>query len=189
MLFPRMRLQGQRELEELAREVAAVTTYDESEVVGMVQALSRRMAKAMAEGWSVKIGGMGVFTPALGLRKGKERETDEGRGTRRNANSICISRIHFKADKRLIKETDNLCRLERTTERFRTSSERYSPAERLALAQAYLAEHGYMTVGDYAALTGLLRDAAAKELRRWKADEASGLTSQGRGSHKVYVKR
>ena len=47
----------------------------------------------------------------------------------------------------------------------------------------------YITVADYAALTGLLRNAAAKELRRWAEDKSSGIGSSGRGTHKVHVRR
>ena len=64
-----------------------------------------------------------------------------------------------------------------------------TPEERLGLAREFLETHSYLTVSDYAALTGLLRNAAAKELRRWAEDETSGIGRSGRGTHRVYVRR
>ena len=79
--------------------------------------------------------------------------------------------------------------LERSDWKFRKSSTRYTPEERLGLAREFLETHSYLTVSDYAALTGLLRNAAAKELRRWAEDETSGIGRSGRGTHRVYVRR
>ena len=143
----------------------------------------------MGEGRSVKIDGLGIFTPTLGLREGFERESGEPDEQRRNAMSICISGVRFKPDKTLLRETAGQCTLERTSWKFRKSSQRYTPQERLKLAQDYLAEHSFMTVADYERLTGLLHTAAACELRMWRETEGSGISCHGRGSHRVYVAR
>ncbi|MCG4738772.1 DNA-binding protein, partial [Bacteroides intestinalis] len=47
----------------------------------------------------------------------------------------------------------------------------------------------YMRVNDYCQLTGLLRNTAAKELKHWREMPETGITTNGRGSHKLYVKR
>lgn len=57
------------------------------------------------QGYSVKIENLGVFTPALGLMKGRERESGEEDDTKRNAVSICLKDIHFKVDKELLHRT------------------------------------------------------------------------------------
>lgn len=189
VLFPRMRLWGQMDLDEITKNICRASTFTPGDVKGLVQALSEEIARGMAEGRSVKIDGIGVFTPALGLREGFERETGKEGERRRNATSICVSRIHFRADKELLQETARHCRLERSAWKFRKSSTRYTPEERLRLAKEHLETRPYITVADYAALTGLLRNAAAKELRRWAEDKSSGIGSSGRGTHKVYVRR
>ena len=189
VLFPRMRLWGQMDLDEITKNICRASTFTPGDVKGMVQALSEEIARGMAEGRSVKIDGIGVFTPALGLREGFERETGKEGERRRNATSICVSRIHFRADKELLQETASHCRLERSTRKFRKSSTRYTPEERLRLAKEYLETRPYLTVANYAALTGLLRDTARKELNNWVEDKSSGIGSSGRGTHKVYVRR
>lgn len=189
VLFPRMKLWGQTDLDEITRQICRASTFSPGDVKGLVQALAGEIAFAMAEGKSVKIDGIGTFTPSLGLREGFERETGEPDGTRRNAMSIYLKSVHFRADKALLEQTARHCDLKRATWKFRKSSTRYTPEQRLALAQQYLESHPTLTVADYARLTGLLHNAAARELRRWREDETSGIDTQGRGTHKVYVKK
>ena len=95
--------------------------------------------------------------------------------------------INFRVDKRLVQETDQGCVLERGPVcRLRRSP--YTREERLQLALDYLGENGVMRVMDYARLTGLSRSTAARELKAFRQDPASGLTFSGRGTAKVYVR-
>ena len=77
VLYPRMVIRQQASLEQIAERIQHASTYSKGEIIGLVQELARQIAAEMAEGKSVKIDGLGVFTPALGLRKDKERETGE----------------------------------------------------------------------------------------------------------------
>lgn len=189
VLFPRMRLSGQDTLEDIARMVCRYSTFSPAEVRGVMLALTEEIARSMAEGRSVKIDGLGTFSPVLGLRPGFERETGEANGTRRNATAICVKGVNFRADKSLVRLTAVNCHLERSPQKFRRSSNRYTPEQRLKLAQDYLSTHAFMTVSIYQALTGLLHSSAVRELRRWAAQEDSGIDRQGRGTHRVYVKK
>ena len=188
VLYPRMRIQGQVDLKQLAEQMSFASTFAAAEIVGVVQSLTRAMAWEMAQGRSVKIDGLGIFTPALGLRKGVERESAEPGSTKRNAASIHVKDINFRADKELVSETDLNCTLERSERKFRRSSRQYTPEQRLRLAQEYLTQCPRMTVGDYSALTGMVRSTAAAELRRWAALPESGIGTAGRGTHVMYVK-
>lgn len=187
LLYPRMELQEVCGLDELARRVAAGTTFGVGEVTGVISQVARWMAVMMGQGRPVKLDGVGTFTPALGLKKGREREEPDGSGARRNAASIEVSGVHFRVDKELVRELRRSCRLERSPEQRRLSRPTCSPEERLALAQAYLRRHPVMRVADYAALTGLSRTTAGQELRRWAQAEGSGIGAQGMASHRVYV--
>lgn len=189
ILFPRMKLSGQTSLEEIAQNISHAGTFTPGDVKGLVQSLVEEIAGAMASGRSVKIDGLGIFTPALGLREGFDRETGNDDDVQRNAASLCVNAIRFKADKGLVMRTDTACRLERAPEKFRQSSSSHTPEERLRMAQDYLNAHPFMTIDDYCALTGLLRYTASRELKQWKDDQATGITTSGRGTHKVYVKR
>lgn len=189
ILFPRLRLQGCIDLDYIARQIADGTTYASSEVEASVKEVARWMAYYMGQGYSVKVDGVGTFTPSLGLREGKERESGQEGAVRRNAASICVRDIKFRADRELVKATNRECKLERSQRKFQRSSTRYTPQERLALALRYLETHETLSVGDYCALTGLLQDKAARELRGWAQDPESGIATRGRGTHKVYARR
>lgn len=189
VLYPKMRLCGSVGIDRVAVQAARETTFAESEVKAIVMMVADQMACFMAQGYAVKIDGIGTFTPSLGLREGFERETGEKGERRRNAASICVRGVNFRADKELVAEVKKRCSLERSKRKFSRSSDRYTPAERLALAQRYLEQHGSLTVGDYCALTGLLRSMAARELCRWSADPETGIGTSGVGSHKIYVKK
>lgn len=187
--FPRMKITGRRDLDYLAKSISEGNTFTQGDIVGIVKALALHIAWEMGNGNSVKIEGIGTFTPKLGLLKGVEREQGDGKGQKRNARSICVSDINFRADKEFVRETWRYCDLQRSSRKPRRSSTKYTPEQRLSIAQQYLEQHPMMTVGIYSYLTGLLHDAAAKELRKWAAMPGSGIGTQGRASHKVYVKR
>ena len=189
VLYPRMKLWGQVDLDYLASHINYASTFTPGDIIGIVKALTQAIASEMAQGHSVKVDGLGVFSPSLGLRKGTERESGEPEGRKRNAVSICLDNINFRADKELIQETGMRCKLDRSKWKFQRSSQRYTAEQRLKLAQDYLQRHPLMKVKDYCDLTGLLRDAAARELKRWSEDVETGIDYTGRGSHKVYIKR
>lgn len=189
VLYPRMKLWGQVDLNYLASHINYASTFTPGDIKGLVTALTEAIAREMGEGHSVKIDGLGVFTPSLGLRDGVERESGEPGGHKRNAMSICIKNINFRADKDFIQETGTHCRLDRSEWKFQHSSKRYTAEQRLKLAQDYLEQHPLMNVTDYCKLTGLLRDAAARELKLWDETPDTGIGHTGRGSHKVYIKR
>ena len=186
--YPRLILDGQTTTDELAGAIAAATTFGAGEVKGLLGALAERLAVEMRRGKSVKLDGIGTFTAALGLREGFEAETP-GAAARRNARSICVKGVSFRPDKALVSATGRGLSLERVGGRAAASSDRYTPAERAAMALAFLDERPVLRVADYCRLTGLRPTRAREELRRLAADPQSGLAADGKGSHRVYVKR
>ncbi len=186
-VFPRIKLSGQTNLDEIAENISHESTFTPAEIKGIVQSLAKTIAKSMARGNSVKIEGLGIFTPAIGLREDAEQNS---KGEQRyNPTSLCINSVRFKADKALVAETDSMCELERSQEKFKQSSQKHTKDERLAMALAYLSENQFMTIDDYCALTGLLRYTASLELKNFAADSSTGITTSGRSTHKVYVKK
>ena len=149
--------------------------------------VSEELSRLMAMGYSVRIDGLGTFNAKLGVRKDKEQDTFEEGEQKRNAKSIEVCGIGFRADKDLIAKTDQECDLERGgVSRLRVS--KYSLEERMALARQYLEQNPFMRVMDYAALTGLSRSKASIELRQLYQRPDAGFEAQGRGSHRVYVR-
>ena len=189
ILFPRMKLWGQIDLDYLASRINHGSTFTHGDIIGITKALTEAIAHEMGQGFSVKIDGLGVFSPALGLREGFERESGEEGGHKRNAASICVKNINFRADKEFIYETGNHCTLNRSEWKFQRSSKHYTAEQRLKMAQDYLKTHPLLKVTDYCELTGLLRNAAARELKQWTEMPETGIDYTGRGSHKVYITR
>lgn len=88
-----------------------------------------------------------------------------------------------------MKLTDKNCNLERSQHKFARSSQKYTAEERLELVQKYLNTNHFITVNEYAALTGLCRTPAAKEIKALSQQPDSGIDSMGRGTHRVYIRK
>lgn len=189
LLYPRMVITDCCPTAELAERIAATSTFSPGEAAGLIRQLADEMAAVMASGRSVRLDGIGTFTPTLALEHDKKREAPDGSGSRRNATSIRVGGVGFRVNRRLVSETDRLCHLERAACNFVRQRSPYTPEERLTRALTYLADHPWLTVADYAQLCRLSRTTAGRELRRWLADPSSGLTAKGSGSHRVYVRR
>ena len=145
------------------------------------------MAELLGKGYSVTIDGLGTFKASIGLEEDKEMDTFDGDETKRNARSLRLTGINYRADKTLIKNANQHCKLERAGE-SRLHHTPYSKEERLKLALQYLEANGAMRVAQYMELTGLSRTKATLELKEFRQDISTGITFIGRGSAKVYVK-
>lgn len=189
LLHPRMVIERCCGTEELARMMARGSTFGEGEIAGLIRAVGRCMAQLMAGGCSVRLDGIGTFTPSLALREDKERERPDGTGQKRNARSVRVGGVNFRAERAWVADVDRLCELERGTGQRRISRSRYAPEERLGLALRHLETHPTLNVSTYAALTGLGRNKASEELRHWAALPESGIGVQGFGSHRLYVRK
>ena len=150
--------------------------------------LSNELARKQADGYSVTLDGVGTFRATIGVKEEKEMDTLDGDEVKRNAQSLELKGVNYRADSELVKKGRSHCRLERAgTGRVNRSP--YTKAERLQLAKDFLSTDAkpYMKLSDYAELTQLSRSSASIELRAFAADPGSGLKACGRGSHIVYV--
>ena len=146
------------------------------------------LAELLAEGYSVTIDEMGTFKATVGLVDDKEMDSFEEGTPKLNARSLRVDGVNFQADKRLIANVDSRCDLKRAGV-SRLCRSPFTKEERLQKALEYLNAHGAMKVKDYMELTSLSHTVAAKELREFEHDAASGITSIGRLAGKVYVRR
>jgi predicted histone-like DNA-binding protein len=178
-------LSGEEFIEIMAGRHAGVNPAMVKQVLYQV---AEDMAFYMAMGYTVTLDGIGTFRPSLGMKRGKQMEEMDENATKRNAQSICVNNINFRAAKRLIKRTNSECELERSgTHKLHQSP--YNKEERLKLAQDFLEEHPYMRVENYISLTKLSRASATRELRELSKQPDSGIGWTGRGSCKLYVKK
>jgi len=160
----------------------------EADITRVIIATAGHLGKLLGQGYSVTLDGIGTFKATIGLEEEKEPDTLDGTEPKRNAQSLQLKGVNFRADKQLIKTASSNCKLKREgTARIHRSP--YSKEERLALALKHLEKHGAMKVSDYVNLTGLSQTAARMELKEFRQDPNSGIDFIGRGSAKVYVKK
>ena len=160
----------------------------EGDIIRVLMATADHLGELLGEGYSVTLNGIGNFKATIGLEEDKELDTLDGNETKRNARSLQLKGVNYRADKELIKKASQHCKLEREgIARIHRSP--YSKEERLTLALEYLEKHGAMKGANYMELTGLSRTAATLELQEFRRDITSGIDFIGRGSAKVYVKR
>ncbi|MBQ8127145.1 MAG: DNA-binding protein [Prevotella sp.] len=158
-----------------------------SAVVGVLAHVTHELALTLADGYSVSIDGLGTFATRLGVRADKEQDGFGADEQKRNAASIEVSGISFRADRSLVSDVNGHCRLEAGGARLLHRSP-YTPEERAERARRYLDENTVMRTDDYARLTGLSRTMASLELRELCKAPDSGITSRGRKSGKVYIR-
>ena len=142
----------------------------------------------LGDGYSVTLDDWGTFKATLGLEEGKEKDTIDGSESKRNARSLYLNGINFQADKKLVRNARQRCKLERAGI-VRVKRSPYTKEERLQKALGYLEENKVLKVSQYMELTGLAHTTAANELRAFSRDSASGIISVGRGPAVVYVKK
>ena len=73
--YPKFARIDNASIKELAQRVGDVSGFSAGDIEGVLLQTAIEMAHLMAEGRSVKIDGIGTFTPALALCRDKERET------------------------------------------------------------------------------------------------------------------
>jgi len=160
----------------------------EADITRIIIAAADHLGELLGKGYSVTLKDIGTFKATIRLTEDKELDTLDGNEPKRNARSLRLKGVNYRADKALIRKAAQYCELEREgTARIHRSP--YSKDERLNLALEYIGKHGAMKVADYMALTGLSHTSAALELKEFRQAPTSGLDFIGRGSAKVYVKR
>lgn len=196
-LFPRLIDVRPMEHDKLVKYISETTGLGKGAIMGVLGILAERMASWMSEGYSVKIDGLGRFTPSLKLREGTEREeadseSDESGAKRnhRNARSIEVGSVNFKADKQFVLAINKQISLVRSPYQstIRPNSSPYTREQRLELLKGFLAENPFIKCQQYMQLTGMSKSSATKELRAFSDDPSTGILASGRAPHRVYVK-
>lgn len=183
-LYPRMRILGQIGTEQLVEDMSRGTTFNKAEAKALLELFADRVSSLMAMGYSVKVDGFGSFAPGLGLKKGVEREVIGG-NTRRNAQSVEVSKVYFRPDKNLIISTNMKCDLSRIKRMRRKTAAVGTVEERLSQLLDYLREHHLISIREYANLTGHSILMAGKELRQFRSQ--GHITTRGRRTHILYT--
>ena len=188
-VYPKLKNMGRLTYEEVVDWMVQNCHVPASNVRGVVSALSQTIAQLTARGHSVKIDGLGTFSARLGYAPDVEPE-EMNAPHKLNGDQFCVSGMNFRPDKMLLSEATSRAHLKRSRRTVKLNEVRTTPEERLAQLTRFLESHEFARVSDYWKLSGLSRSGATKELQRFAAEaDATGITTSGRGSHKVYVKK
>ena len=151
-------------------------------------AVCEQLATELGKGNNVRIDGLGTFHAKLGLNNftpGRVMDTFKEGTTKRNAASLGVTGVGYKADKEFVKKIAGKCKLKRGGEdRIRKS--KYTKDERIERAIQFLRRESFMHVKDYARLNGLSYSTAYRELDHDLVGESAVITSRGSKSAKIY---
>ena len=185
-VYYRMKIQRNMDMEDFVERITYPGSgLSKGNVMQVMTTVAEYLAYCMAEGQSVTLDGIGTFTPRLGVVKDKEIDSLDGDEPKRNARSIEVNGINYRADKELVRETNLRCDLRRGGI-SRVWKSPFTEEERRTRALDYLHEHPFLRIQDYMAITGLKRrsyyDSAA--IRRvgspYRVMEATGCMSAGK---------
>ena len=177
-----------KSFQEFVSQCAREGHMEESLIVAVMSLVSEKLALNMAEGYSVKLDGLGTFNAKLGMRSNVLQDAFEPGEPSHNAMSIQVTGVGFRADKELVRNTTRKCQLKRGGV-SRIKKSKLTLEERIGKARDFLQKNHFMRVPDYVRLTGLSRTAASMELRKLALNPSSGITSRGERSQKYYVLR
>ena len=186
--YYRMETARRVSMEEFVESIAmpghGITAGEAKQVLGQA---AQTLAMLLSEGCAVTIDGIGTFKATVGVRDDKEQDAFAPDEPQRNAQSIEVNGVHYRVDKGLVRDINVQCTLVRGKQ-GRIKRSPYTLEERISRAIAYIEEHDYLTVKDYAELNGLSVSTASVELRTLRSDASSGLRTVGKRSGLMYVK-
>lgn len=167
-------------------EVSHMSGINKSIILGALAAVSSRMDFYLEHGHSVKIEGLGTFSPALAQKK-------EDEPTKRYATydqrGVYLSTINFLPDRDWIKRLRLSSKPKFSGQTYHQRGERFTKEERLQRAIDFIRENGLMRVAEYQMLVRCAHTSACDELRAFARNPECPIESRGKGSSLVYVLR
>lgn len=193
---------------EFVKMVAHRHGFSETIIEGVLLDVASELELLLGEGATVTVPGIGSFS--LGIRLSEERKQQleeeqeaaaeaEEAGKRKkpkvtepNAVNLELHHINFRLDKDLFQEVKNRFRKQKLQRIYGKEGSRITiddkkQSERIAAAHRFLAKNTFMHIADYAEVTGLSYSSAQRELNELVKFKHSGITSQGLGSHRVWM--
>ncbi len=194
-VFPKMQTYSLHDYDTVIKHMRDYAgNFSEGMIRGVFDALVSVMESWMPLGHTIKIDGLGVFSLSLGFDESSPSEKEMAKNPNEEPKTkyrhVCIKGINFKPDAQLLQELNREASFDRVQSDVKVPKKtKLTPAERLEKAKAIIDKHGFMTLSDYANATGLSRAAASIDLKNLVAAPASGITTRGSHSHKVWVAR
>lgn len=194
----RLKHKGRVDGNDFIKEVVHRSGYNKAVITGVLVGVAEELAEQLGSGFAVELPGIGVFSIGVKMKTDKKRgeeEMTETEGKTPDARSLRLDHINFRKNKDFFSEVDDYFGKQKISrvygkEGVRIKKSKYPQVKnRMIVAREFLASHPFMTVRDYATITGLSYSAAQRELKTSWNDPAYGITAEGNGSHRVYILR
>jgi predicted histone-like DNA-binding protein len=181
VVYPKIQTYTTHDFETVLEHMKTYANVSTGTMRAVLEALAMTMTSWMPLGHNIKVDGLGTFSLSLGY---------EGKELKEKYNHIYIKGINFKPDPELLADLNKESNFERSEMEVKSPKKsELSLEERIAKAKAVIEEKGFMTLNDYARITGFRRTASSLDLKKIVASPTSGITTQGSGSHKVWIKK
>lgn len=178
--------------EEFINEVAHRSVLSRGTLLAALTSIADLLPQYLAKGNTVRLEGIGLFTPTLTMRDDRPVSEADGEGNevQHNARNVVLDTVRITPDRELVSETRKECRPvhDRFMDNQQAMSTPFTREERLHKAIEYLETVPMLTVAEYMRLTGLRHTMAANELRSFATGPDAQLKMQGRGSHRYYTR-
>lgn len=194
----RLKHKGRIGGEQFIKEVVHRSSYNKAVITGVLIGVADELAEQLGKGFAVELPGIGVFNIGVKMKTNKKQADSEGNETEEktlDARYLRLDHINYRKNKDLYKAVDEQFRKQKISrvygkEGVRIKKSKYPQVKnRMIVAREFLANHPFMTVRDYATITGLSYSAAQRELKASWEDPAYGIAAKGYGSHRVYILR
>ncbi|MDD4609993.1 MAG: hypothetical protein WCQ82_05265 [Bacteroidaceae bacterium] len=156
--------------EDIAEIIQERSTFNRADVMGLLEALTEVTLARIERGYTVQIGRLGTLSMSLSSEKVKDKHSIR-------AESVYFNGLHFKASSYA---TDKLKHL--TAHRSEQKKERsiLKREERTRVVMHYLQKNQWITIREYAKLTGLSRRAAQQDMQQYVANKELSKKSVGK---------
>ena len=154
---PRLRLNGKVSTAQLRARIQKHCTLTETDVVAVLDALSRAMGEELAEGKQVHLDGIGFFRPNL-VSTGPVTEK-----TKRKNTKVRLKGIVYRPDQLLMDEVGKV-KVQRT--RFSFHSSKLTDEEIDALLTEFFTTHDFVQRKSFQLLCSMTQSTASRHLHR-----------------------
>ena len=175
-LHPRLRLNGKVSTAQLRARIQKHCTLTETDVVAVLDALSRAMGEELAEGKQVHLDGIGYFHPVL---TSTEPVTA---ATKRKTTKIKLKGIKFRADQVLKNE---IGAIKVKPLGLNEHSQKLSDKEIDRRLTGYFSTHQFLTRESFQVLCGMMRSTAQLHIRLLRSE--GKLENVGKLNQPIYV--
>lgn len=173
-VFPKLETYNAFDNEKMIKRIALESGLQEGAVMAVLDALPRALKNILLEGHTCKLDGIGTFSLSLAFNKGHE---------------VTINKLNLKIDTEFMKELRKEAEFEKIQQEVVTvGPSKGHISEHAALAHKWLESHPFITLQEYANLTGVAPSTASRELKKICNNPSYGISSKGAGPTKIWVR-